>query len=169
MASTCPYSQNSSSSQISFFLYHNQSYFNLEIFWIASVNSTIDAELYFYRDTCSLPAMRKNFELKMELEKTWAKVYKTLHPLLLKLFAMSVSDHSRVCRKPESTSSWHMTWLPIVIVSIAIRFSQCGKQSKTFAEEARITNLGWHRGELFHCHNGKRVQREIAPIRSQSF
>ena len=40
---------------------------------------------------------------------------------------------------------------------------------KTFAEEARIVSLGWHRDELFHCSNGKRAQREIAPIKSHSW
>ena len=90
-------------------------------------------------------------------------------PLLLKLFAMSVSNHSRVCRKPESTSSWYMTWLPIVLVSIAIQYFSPRKAMDNTCWRARIASLERHWDDFFRCLNGNRVQRQIASIQSQNW
>ena len=64
MASTCPYSQNSSSSQISFFLFDNQSYFNLEIF----LNSFSK-----FNNRCRTLLLSRHLFLASNAEKFWAQ------------------------------------------------------------------------------------------------
>ena len=66
MAFICPYSQIFlflvlAASRFCFFITSFTSIF--KFFWTTSVILTNNAKLYFYPDTCSLPAARKNTEL----------------------------------------------------------------------------------------------------------